>query len=314
VAATEATAELVPWRAAYRVGGVAAAAMALLTVAHAGVFFATGLPATAAEWFVLFQRSPLLGLLGFELLMVVWVVLSVPLMVALHAALRPASPSLATLYAALSLLDAAVFVTARPAFEMLSLSAGYAAASTEAQRTAYLAAGEAMVALFHGTAFWVSYVVGSISGLVLAAAMLRSRVFGKTASYLRIASSVLDFGLFVPGIGLLISLGSVLCLLVFHILVSRRLLQLARAGQSATVGVVVVPCSVGRGIAGISGSTVRSWAGERLKNKNPARARSSGRSRTAVQSWPNADIPPEQAIPEEDSDLRRTGLERLEPR
>jgi hypothetical protein len=59
--------------------------------------------------------------------------------------------------------------------------------------------------------------------------ILRSAIFSKTTGYLRIASSVLDFGIFVPGVGLYIALFSVFCLLGFNILVARRLLQLARA-------------------------------------------------------------------------------------
>src|ERR1041384_5735427 len=57
------------WRPLYRIGGVAAALMAPLVVLHARVFFASGLPETAADWFAPFQRGPLLGLLAFELLM-----------------------------------------------------------------------------------------------------------------------------------------------------------------------------------------------------------------------------------------------------
>jgi hypothetical protein len=59
--------------------------------------------------------------------------------------------------------------------------------------------------------------------------MLRGRLFGRATPFLRIASSVLDLGLFVPGIGLLLSLGSVLCLLLFHVLVAHRLLLMRRA-------------------------------------------------------------------------------------
>ena len=56
--------------------------------------------------------------------------------------------------------------------------------------------------------------------------MLRSSTFSKGTAYLRLASSILDFGLFVPVIGLYVSLASVACLVVFNALVARRLLQL----------------------------------------------------------------------------------------
>jgi hypothetical protein len=45
---------------------------------------------------------------------------------------------------------------------MLSLSEEYAAATTDAERDLYLAAGQAMLATFEGTAFQVSYVLTSM--------------------------------------------------------------------------------------------------------------------------------------------------------
>lgn len=217
-----------PYKPLYRIGGIAAALMVLLTLLHSGVFFVIGLPTTILEWFALFERSALSGLLASELLLVFYVILNMPFALAVYAALRKTSPSLMAIFLALTLVGTMAFIASRPAFEMLSLSRSYAAATTDAQRAAFLAAGESTFAAFEGTAFWVSYILGSIGGLFLSAAILPSSIFGKAAAYLRIASSVLDFGLFVPTIGLFISLLSVFCLLAFHVLMARRLIQLGR--------------------------------------------------------------------------------------
>jgi hypothetical protein len=115
---------------------------------------------------------------------------------------------------------------------MLYLSNQFAAAATEAQKTMYLAAGEATLATFHGTAFQVSYVLGSINGLILSLVMLRSRIFSRATAYVRIASSVFDFGLYVPAIGIFLSIFSVLFLFAWNIMVARRLFQLARLAAS----------------------------------------------------------------------------------
>jgi len=212
----------------YRTGGIAAALMVLLTLLHSAVFFVIGLPTTILEWFQLFERSELGGLLASELLLVFYVILSVPFALALFVALRKTSPSLMAIYLALSLIGVTAFIVSRPAFEMLSLSHGYALSTTDAQRAVFLAAGESTYAAFEGTAFWLSYFLGSISGLLLSDAILRSTIFGRASAYLRIASSVLDLGLFIPTIGLFISLVSVFCLLGFHVLMARRLLQMGR--------------------------------------------------------------------------------------
>jgi hypothetical protein len=212
----------------YRAGGIAAALMVVLTLLHSAVFFVVGLPTTILEWFQLFERSALGGLLASELLLVFYVILSILLALALFAALRKTSPSLMSIYLALTLVGVMAFIISRPAFEMLALSHGYAQATTDAQRAAFLAAGESTYAAFEGTAFWLSYLLGSIGGLLLAAAILRTTIFGRATAYLRMASSVLDLGLFIPTVGLFISLLSVFCLLGFHILIARRLLQMSR--------------------------------------------------------------------------------------
>ena len=51
---------------------------------------------------------------------------------------------------------------------MLSLSARYAAATADAQRERLLAAGEAMLATYTGTAFVVYYVLNGAALLLLA--------------------------------------------------------------------------------------------------------------------------------------------------
>jgi hypothetical protein len=186
------------------------------------------LEGTAADWFALFEQNALTGLLAFEALLIVYALLSVIVALALFFALRAANPGLMAAFLVFSAMGSLAFVFARPVLEMLSLSQQYTVAINGAQRTALLAAGEAMLAIWHGTAFQVSYLLGAITGLLVAAAMLRTGRFSKSTAYLRIASSVLDFGIFLPTVGLFISLGSVVCLLLFNALVARRLFQLSR--------------------------------------------------------------------------------------
>jgi uncharacterized membrane protein YdbT with pleckstrin-like domain len=120
------------------------------------------------------------------------------------------------------------FIAARPAFEMLYLSNGYTAAGTDTERAMFLAAGEAKLSTFHGTAFHISYILGSISGLIISLVMLRTNIFSKATAYVRIASSVFDFGLYVPVIGVYIAVFSVLFLSVWSIMIARRLFQFAK--------------------------------------------------------------------------------------
>jgi len=225
---TEADTTASNWKSLYKVGGASALIMVAITLTQFIVFAVSPPPleGTAVDWFALFQKNAFLGLLGFESLLIIYVGLSILVSLALFVVLRRTNPSLTAIFLILSIMGSMAFISARPALEMLSLSNQYAAATTDAQRATFLAAGDAMVAIFHGTMFQVSYLLGSITELIIAAVMLRSGIFGKAIPYLRIASSVLDFGIFVPTVGLFISLFSVVALLLFNILIGRRLFQL----------------------------------------------------------------------------------------
>jgi hypothetical protein len=217
------------WKGLYKLGSVSARLLVVIIITT-GIVFAIEpqpLDGTALDWFMLFQKSPLLGLVEFELLMIVYVIVSVPVVLSLYILLRPVNPSWMTIYLVLSLPGVMCFIAARPAFEMLFLSNGYAAATTETERALFLTAGQELVAAFHGTAFHISYILGSMTGLILSFVMLQTNIFGKTFAYVRIASSICDFGLYIPVIGIYISMFSVLFLFVWNIMIARRLSQLA---------------------------------------------------------------------------------------
>lgn len=218
------------WKAFYRFGAIMALLMLAIIIIQMIIFMTAPPPleGSAIDWFALFQKNALIGLIDFELLMIVYTVISIPITLSLYHILKGTDQAFTVLYVVLSLIGVVCFIAARPAFEMLWLSDQFAAAMTEAQRSALLSAGEATLAAFHGTAFQVSYVLGSISGLIVSIVMVRNQVFSKTTAYVRIASSILDFGLYIPTIGIFLSIFSVLFLFIWNILIARRLFQLAR--------------------------------------------------------------------------------------
>jgi hypothetical protein len=116
-------------------------------------------------------------------------------------------------------------VLSRPILEMLTLSDQYAAAATDAQRAMYLAAGEATLTLFHGTAFNAHYILGSASLLTSSFLMLRSEILGKRTAYVGIVTNIVVFGLYVPQIDVYLSQLSVVGCFVWYLLITRRLLQ-----------------------------------------------------------------------------------------
>jgi hypothetical protein len=220
------------WDGLYRMGAVAAVIMVVYIPVPIVLYIASPPPQTVLGFFALFQSNKLLGLVGMDLLYLLANVLAIPTYLAFYVALRRASESVMLVATAFGLIAVTALFAARPAFEMLALSSQYAVATTEAQRTVLLAAGEAMLAIFHGTAFQLHYVLGSISLLMTAAVMLRSDVFSKVTAYVGIVASVTGLGLYMPKIGVAISILSVVGLWVWYILVARRFFQLSR-GVSA---------------------------------------------------------------------------------
>jgi hypothetical protein len=113
---------------------------------------------------------------------------------------------------------------------MLYLSEQYAASITDAQRSIFLAAGEATLAVFQaGTVFHLSYIFSFIGVLLVSVLMLKGNVFSKQAGYIGITTSVVGFGYYIPNIGLLLSMVSVITGAVWDIVIAKRLLKMDKA-------------------------------------------------------------------------------------
>ncbi|HKP51339.1 MAG TPA: hypothetical protein VJ183_01660 [Chloroflexia bacterium] len=216
-----------------RVGGAAALITAVLIPSQVIVMAAWPPPldGTAIDWFTLFRDNWLLGLLSLDLLFMIDYALLAPIFLALYGALRRVNQSLMLLGTALGFVAIAAYFASNTAFEMLSLSNQYANATTDAARSTFLAAGQAMFATYQGTAFHVSYVLGSIAGIVISAVMLRG--FSKVAAYAGILGNVIGFGLYLPTIGIFLGVISGPILWIWYILIARKLFQLGRSGSKA---------------------------------------------------------------------------------
>lgn len=230
------------WRLLFQTGAAAAWVTVLLIpvaiVSHLLWPPPPWAPGAAGDWFAYLESNRVAGLLNLDFAMQVGLVLSVPLYLALYAALRQSSPSLALLATAVALLGTLLHLLSNTSLEMLAFSRSYAAATTEAQRTLYLAAGEAALSAYYGMVFQVSYVLGYLAYLLIGAAMLRAPGFGPFTAWLAMATGVAGFGFYLPGIGMLLSVLVVLLVGVWNARVGLQLLRLARApvGQPAATG------------------------------------------------------------------------------
>jgi hypothetical protein len=217
------------WRPLYRLGAIAAVAMVVLLPVAGAAFVLAPTPTDATSAFELFQRNPLLGLLSLDLTYMIEILLAGVLLLVLSVALRRVNPSLIALALFLDVTATAVYFASNPAFEMLTLSVRHAGAATDAERSMFFAAGEAMLATYTGTAFNSSYVMAGLAGLVIATVMLRSDVFGRTTARLGIVMGVL--ALVPPTIGKVGIFAAFIYLAPFAVwcvLIARRLSELGR--------------------------------------------------------------------------------------
>ena len=229
------------WKTLYRIGGGTALITAILLPFEVIVFGILGQPpstvtlSAVADTFTLFHNNKLLGLLEFDLLGIVIYILLVPTLLALYAVLRRASASLMAIGTIFFFIGITVYFTSNTIFCMLYLGDQYAAATSDAQRSMFLTAGQALLTIFTVTAFSLSYVMVSAALLIVAAVMLRSAIFSRVTAYVGILANMLAVGsiavgstplTFSPMVGGILSLISIVPLLIWFALIGRRLFQL----------------------------------------------------------------------------------------
>jgi len=185
---------------------------------------------------VVIQEDRLAGLMSLDFLYLANNLIAIPLFLVLYVTLRRVNQGLAAMALAMGLVGLVCLVPARPILEMMTISDQYAAATTDAQSAIYLAAGDALLSLFDGTAFNLHYLLGSASSLISSLLMLRSGIFGRRTAYVGIVTNIVVFGLYVPGIGVYLSLLSVVGYFVWYILLARRFFQLGWGVSQETEG------------------------------------------------------------------------------
>ena len=220
------------WKGLYRAGGVSAlltvATVALAIIAYVVWTPPAWSPGSAEAWFALFEENALIGLVGLDLLLMGGLILSIPVFLALYVALRRAGESTMAVATAAALIGIVLHLTSNTAFEMLSLSQGHAAATTDAQRSVFLAAGEATLASYYGSAFHVSYILGYLAKIAIGIVMLRGTVFGRATAYVGILAGITGLGLYLPAVGIFMSIVSVVFIAAWNLLAGLKLLQLGQ--------------------------------------------------------------------------------------
>jgi hypothetical protein len=230
------------WKSLYKVGGAAALMAVLVGLSEIIITFLPGGGVssgivTVIDWFTLFQNNWFLGLRNLGLLNIFLTALAIPIFFALYAAHRRVNQAYAALAMIIAFIGVAVFFATNRAFPMLELSRQYAAATTDAQRSILVAAGQAMLSVgqSHTPGTFIGFFLTEVAAIVISIVMLRSQVFSKASAY----AGILGFGLllifevcssFVPAldVAIIFAMGGGLLSMAWYILIARRLFQLGQ--------------------------------------------------------------------------------------
>ncbi|RJX29193.1 MAG: hypothetical protein C4554_01250 [Dethiobacter sp.] len=152
---------------------------------------------------------------------------------AFYFSLKRINESLMVIALLFGFLGIAAYLSSNTAFEMLSLSNLYYNATLETTRAMYLAAGQAMLSTWQGTAFDTYYVLNAITLIIIASVMFKSSVYSKNTATIGLISGVL---MVIPSTagtsGFIFALASLIPWTIFAILVAIKFLQLGDIGTA----------------------------------------------------------------------------------
>ena len=226
------------YKSLYKLDGAAALSVVVLTLSEAVGHIIYPQPSTVSDWFMLFQSNWIIGILDFWGLEVPMYVMFALVFLALYLLLRKANEGRMAVALIFALLGIGIFLATNNPFSMLSVSNQYAAATTDAQRSTFLAAGQAILANTNQRAvggFNLGLFLVSIAGLIASSVMLQSNFFSRLTAYVGILANALSLADYLrqaltpsATIALLVILPYALFLVIWYVLIGRRLLQLGR--------------------------------------------------------------------------------------
>jgi hypothetical protein len=224
------------WKDLYRWGGIAAAvsnAIIVLAVVAYIIWPYTPNAVSTVSVYAQVLANRIGALMGLDLLYLVGNLFAIPLCLGLYAALRKANESYALLALVMGVMAVTILLTTRPIVEVVSLADRYAAAATDAERIRYLAAGDALLPVFTGAAYYMSYFLGTLSLLIYALLMRGGGVFSRATAGVGVVTNLVAFGMYLPAVGTLFAFLSLAGLIVWNVQLARRFFQLTRMASAS---------------------------------------------------------------------------------
>jgi len=218
------------WKSFYKFFGVMAIVLFAFIPFQVAVYFISPPPKSVIEYFSLFQRNCLLGLLDLDLGLTIDNIIFMLVYIGLYAVMKRYNKPLTTTGLVFAVISTALYLVSREvSFSMISLSSQYTSAVSEAEKASIVTIGSTLLAIYNGTCFDISYVLGGVSIILFSIAMLKSDLFTEAFAWLGIIMGIL---MLVPPtmgkFGFVVSFISIIPLMPWLIIVGIRFFRLAK--------------------------------------------------------------------------------------
>ena len=216
------------WKDLYKMAGLAAIVSELVILLGIVTYFiwpfAPGVKSTESI-LLLLKSNPLGGLISLDLFLFVGNLFSILLFLALYVSLKPINASYALLALVVGLISVVLLIPSRPLVELVSLSTQYGNATSAAARAQYLATGDALLAAFNGTGWFLNTLLGGISLVISSLLMLRGGIYSKATAIVGIITNAVLCGFFIPGLGTFLLFLSLPGYMIWYFLLAKRFFQ-----------------------------------------------------------------------------------------
>jgi len=216
--------------AIYRAGIIATVFMLTMIPVQIIIYLFWPHPTNISDWFLLFQRNWIVGLISFDFLYLLSMIASILLYLALFFALEKENKSLSVKALTIGLIGLAIYFPSNTSIEMLTISKQYAQAVTEQEKVIFLASGQTLYSIWKGTSYAVYYVLNGVALILFFLAMTRNTNFRKKTAYFGLTSGFL---MTIPAtagkIGMTMALLSLIPWSIFSILVVKDFYKIIKA-------------------------------------------------------------------------------------
>jgi len=151
-------------------------------------------PTTAAEYFAIYQESPIKMVLRGDFLLMILIGLYLGTFPALYIALRRFSPVYSALATLFTIISVTITFAGESTFALLHLAEQFVASTSETFQAQLIAAGEAVIAagMWHSSASYMNGILLQGSGVMISVIMLRCKDFHKVTALSGLLGNGLD--------------------------------------------------------------------------------------------------------------------------